>query len=584
MGQSNTKQSDTQETQTILKPSLSLSTIETATAKGVHFKAKSYLSKVEYVSLKFIFNDLKSSFKDHFECIELKHFLEFLNLPIEIEPAAILLFKSLSYLGSYPECDTAGPVPLSLKAFITAFVIITGRLDNPDDAVSENLFFRSLSVLPASDEDERHETDNTKSEELVKDEEPVTHGPTRGLSLAELGIDFDDLDFDIKKKSGDQGPEILCRDLVEIFTLLLWLGEADNDVEHSFEKMRKISERIVYSIKPIKKPADDSHSNNNMENELPCISQGLFFEWKNASRLPKSRLLPEDQTPTPNQSDILAPLYTTLLSWAIPKHILVTKQWTRLYSADEDGFSMNRFESHVFKYPGPTLVIMQVDAYSASGRRPSVDPATWSNTVNSKQHRQTIILGAYVSQSWKHSKQFWGTNQCFLFELHPVFDVFRPVQKKHKIYATNKAEDSNDHYIYYHHDFGIGFGATNNQLPSSQPHLHSSQQQQRFIIYLQNTLQQGTYEIEAYPPQPSFESASISRKNSNFSYNFDTVNIEVFGLGNEKDREKQLKEWNFEKQEAARRAGVNIRLSDGQLDKELLKMAGIINEDMRQDR
>lgn len=65
---------------------------------------------------------------------------------------------------------------------------------------------------------------------------------------------------------------------------------------------------------------------------------------------------------------------------------------------------------------------------------------------------------------------------------------------------------------------------------------------------------------------------------------FETENIEVFGLGTEKDKDKQLKEWEFDKKEALRRSGLNIRKSDGQLDKELLKMAGIIDEDKRQDR
>jgi hypothetical protein len=37
--------------------------------------AKSKLSKVELVSLKYTFRDLKTCLSDHFECIEAKHFL-----------------------------------------------------------------------------------------------------------------------------------------------------------------------------------------------------------------------------------------------------------------------------------------------------------------------------------------------------------------------------------------------------------------------------------------------------------------------------------------------------------------------------
>jgi hypothetical protein len=175
-----------------------------------------------------------------------------------------------------------------------------------------------------------------------------------------------------------------------------------------------------------------------------------------------------------------------------------------------------------------------------------------------------MTLGAYIAQPWKQSRQFWGSDQCFLFELDPTFDIFRPIH-------------TSNHYIYCHHEFGIGFGASNNLHPSTS-------NQGGFILSLQNTLQEGIYENEAYPPQPSFESATQSRKHVDFCFKFETENIEVFGLGNEHDREKQAKEWKFERDEAARRAGLNIRQADGALDKELLKMAGIIDEDKRQDR
>lgn len=39
------------------------------------FRPNKYLSKVELVSIKCVFNSLKSDFPDHFECIEPKNFL-----------------------------------------------------------------------------------------------------------------------------------------------------------------------------------------------------------------------------------------------------------------------------------------------------------------------------------------------------------------------------------------------------------------------------------------------------------------------------------------------------------------------------
>lgn len=440
-------------------------------------------------------------------------------------------------MGSYPNCTTAGPVPLSFDAFISAFVVLIGRLDEfPGCILSESLFFQSLSILPIP------------VEEAVIVEQPKdtnTDRSSKGFSLTELGVDFSDLDFNIKAKDdddSDDGSKILCRDLVELFVLLLWLGESDLPT-HDFRRIRHMAVSIVNNIKP-----------SSEDEELPCISIHLFRQWKDAfsphlfqpiqSLITKSftyyngdesRLLPPDKVPVADASDILTPLYSTILAWTLPETILITKQWTRLYSADQDGFSMNRFESHVFKYPGPTLLIMQV---SSQGK--------------------PMTLGAFITQPWKQSKHFWGSSECFLFELDPELDIFRSKPKT-------------ENYIYYHHDFGIGFGANENHATPN-----------GFIMYLQNTLQEGLYQNEAYPSQPTFESATKSRKHTNFTCPFDTENIEVFGLGNEKDRERQAREWKFDQQEAERRNGLNIRKSDGNVDKELLKMAGIIDE--RQER
>ncbi|KAI8367875.1 TLD-domain-containing protein [Choanephora cucurbitarum] len=525
----------------------------TSSSTANSFRPKKHLSRVELVSLQHTFKDLKSTFKDDFECIEAKQFLEHLQLPNELEPAGVLLFKTFSFLGSYPACTVAGPVPLSFNAFITAFVILTGRLDEPSHPLSEKMFFQSLSILPTP-ESTPPSPPLVSNEEL--NQETVKSTSSKGLSLAELGVDFNDLDLDVKDTDDEDdskaSDKILSRDLVEILVLLLWLGETDKQNSHDFATFSKIANDIVSTMQTSK-------------DEL-CVTYKSFCHWKDRfaphwlkpiqsmvirsfgyyDPIPMSkqpRQLPEDIVPSPDTTDILSPLHTTLLSCPIAESILITKEWTRLYSADKDGFSMNRFESHVFKYPGPTLLVIQANAPD-----------------------RNFLIGAYIAQPWKHSKQFWGNDQCFLFELEPDLDVYRPVIDR----RTQQAQ--NDHFIYYHHEFGIGLGATTGTTKHD------------FMIHLDNTLQKGGYQHEAYPPLPSFKSAIKSQKQVEFSYLFETDNIEVFGLGNEKDRERQAREWKFERQEADRRAHLNIRQADGDLDKELLKMAGIIDEDNRQDR
>lgn len=62
MGQTNTKPIETR------RSSSSVSSKRT-------FNPRKHLTRIELVSLQYIFNDLKSAFKDNFECIEPKSFL-----------------------------------------------------------------------------------------------------------------------------------------------------------------------------------------------------------------------------------------------------------------------------------------------------------------------------------------------------------------------------------------------------------------------------------------------------------------------------------------------------------------------------
>ncbi|KAI8148418.1 TLD-domain-containing protein [Fennellomyces sp. T-0311] len=515
---------------------------ERSTATVRQFKRK--LKRIELYSLHQVFDELKTEYPDSFECIEAKKFLEHLNLPSSVEQGGILLFKSFSYLGSYPQCTA---VPLTFDAFLTAFVLLTGKMDSSDspESLFEDMFFESLAVV--------HSKKQEAVEEVVKEaeEEPKN----KGLSLADLGVTFDDLDFDVDKKSistDDTSAMMLCSDLVELFTLMLYIvvSEKKDPGQVDVDPLRSMARNIVSGMQT--------------EQGQERISQRHFFAWKgrNAPLLFKTIqlfiygkfglsgqsslttvsdiILPEDIVSTPDVSDILTIPYCALLCWCLPDIASRIKEWPRLYSGDKDGFSMNRYESHVFRYPGPTLMLIRGETADT-----------------------TLILGAYISEPWKQSRQYWGHDDCFVFELWPTFQVYR---------STGR----NNQYVYYHDDFGIGMGGTSK---SSAPPKHS--QLPTFLLMLDNTLQQGVYAQERYPALATLDQ---SMAQNSFDYHFETANIEVFGLGSEKARQVQEREWEFEKREAMRRAGLQFRQADQSVDRELLRMAGIINDEARQER
>ncbi|KAI9284471.1 TLD-domain-containing protein [Umbelopsis sp. AD052] len=587
---------------------------------------KSRLSKWELRSLYAAFHDLKTTFSDNFECIELKNFLGVLELPTSVEPAGILLFKSFSYLASFPKCDEAGPIPLTLDGFLTAFVIITGKLEKDQTlgAKFEDFFLKSIAVLPANikGEDSDVVTGNTSQEEPKMDgDSDIKPAASRGLSLADLGVNFDEDDHlkDVTEANDNEKDEhnvqILCRDISTILSFLLWIVRVEWEEtpypvqgNNSCEEETKMADNIVASISSIPPTEDTS--------DLPCISLSQFRQWRtqNAPNLFKSLqsfiynkfamyehptiqsstsrseiVMSADVTPKPDKTEVLTTMYAAMISWNLPENAMSQKQWNLLFNADSDGYAMNNFISHVFKYPGPTLLVLQVEAIgtatsslslsssyqelstSASGPKHGSSPLRrFSSSAHLLNTPKSMLLGAYIPEPWKQPKQYWGSSECFIFELGPNYEIYRPIGKGQQ-------------YIYCHKDFGIAFGGTSsfNGPPTSQRSRTSTSPQNAFLLTLDDSLQKGTYVQDEFPAAPTFGKGRTREK---FAYFFETASMEVFGMGGQKARVTQASDWQFDKREAERRAGVNIRKDGKGVDRQLLQMAGVIDDDVGQDK
>ncbi|ORZ08327.1 TLD-domain-containing protein [Absidia repens] len=614
-------------------------------------QVKQKLTRSELLALHQTFQQLKSVSPDHVDFIEPKRFLEHLHLPSTLEPAGVLLFKSFSRLGAYPNCNlSSAPIHLSWNSFLTAFAVLTGKLDDPqhDTTVFETTFFDSLAIpLRASTttttttstttttgEDEQHNTRDTVDTFPNQLDDTSSH---KGYTLADLGIRFDDEDeITSPVNSGDITPaatsqdtlKMLKTDLKELFILAIWIVHAEHAEQQNskpdIDAIRHLADTLTNTIYVMDEHSTTKDSNDDDD----CISHYAFCLWKSrnapylfktiqsfiytrfAMAVPKKSLattgdedegdddgdttgddtsslrtidlvLSQDIAPLPVDTDILNTNCCALLSWCLPPMYLTTKHWTRLYSGTKDGFSMNRFENHVFKYPGPTLLVMQIQVTHNNNNNSS------SSSSSGKHHHtddigKMMMLVSVVNEPWKQGRNYWGTDQCFLAELSPRFELFKPTGR-------------NQHYVYYHSHVGLAFGGTtSHQPPTPQPQqTHPSTGEMTAdacMLFLDNTLQTGRYHQEMYPALPTFEksqqhrsacssSSSSNSSNSSFDYGFDIVNLEVFGLGNEKLTLAQKKAWDFEYQDANRRAGVQIRQQDGQIDKEILRLAGIIQGD-----
>jgi len=216
-----------------------------------------------------------------------------------------------------------------------------------------------------------------------------------------------------------------------------------------------------------------------------------------------------------------------VFSWFVPNNYMESHiNMDVLYQATKDGFSLNRYEQCVRYYPGSTALFIIGEL---------------SNAKESSQ----IVTGAFVQPSWKFNNTYWGNNQCSIFELNPEFESCQGTKK-------------NTNYINCNSKNGIGFGG---KVGSHR-------------LWINNFFQKGGYQYDILFDYMN----TYAPSEASFTQNFDIVEIIVVGFGGKESLEAQRKAWEFEKNEAERRNNVNLRNADGELDKNFLKMAGIIDE------
>jgi hypothetical protein len=191
---------------------------------------------------------------------------------------------------------------------------------------------------------------------------------------------------------------------------------------------------------------------------------------------------------------------------------------------------------------------------------------------------ERIILGAYVTETWKVSKSGWGNDSFALFELSPCFEVF-PAKKVNRESATagpvssagsmpggrtshtigggssSVANVSNRHYIHFLKNAGVGFGG---------------QESGSCMLYMDDNLRYGNYRQDFAGGNVYMGAGGV--RQSGFEVDFEIVECEVWGMGGAEAKARQQREWDFEQREANRRATVHLRSKDGEqdIDRDLL--------------
>ncbi|ORX76148.1 hypothetical protein BCR32DRAFT_296435 [Anaeromyces robustus] len=168
------------------------------------------------------------------------------------------------------------------------------------------------------------------------------------------------------------------------------------------------------------------------------------------------------------------------------------KIWHILFAGNQDGFSLYSFETNVFYYSGPTILLINA--------KPIPENCSGTHIIP----KQNIILGAYIPERWHESRKYFGNEETLLFELSPYFEVYNSI-----IFNNN--------YIHYHSTHGISFGGIGETARLS----------------LDKSLHYGTYQFhptlndskESFTPSMTRGSTT-----KDWVINFEVIDMEVIGL------------------------------------------------------
>ncbi|KAI3390964.1 hypothetical protein diail_8299 [Diaporthe ilicicola] len=255
------------------------------------------------------------------------------------------------------------------------------------------------------------------------------------------------------------------------------------------------------------------------------------------------------------------------LSFFIPGSSLF-RRLRLLYSGENDGFSMGSFETKVFNWRAPTILLVRGTRLTGSSGRSeerfaaSLPPKRFPDGSQSSR----LTYGVYVSQPWRHShKECFGDSEALLFQLEPIHDVF-------------PASSLNTDYVSF---IRPGVGSTNTGIAAGNPLPTSSSYRKQSATHLGSValLIDSSFEFGVFTHDDSSRGGafqnSVSRK-FDFQDRFEIDSLEVWGCGGDEEAKVQAERWAFEAREAEARRRINLGTGDIEADRALLEMAGLI--------
>ncbi|KAN0092272.1 TLD domain containing protein [Hyaloscypha variabilis] len=558
------------------------------------------------------FQDVFKSLADHQDSIAyLKEdtIARFLEIP-DIIGASSIIFQMISYLGAFPFGQDA-PVVLGFEQMIMVVVIMTQRYQRvlkKGNRDRTKLFFRSLAVYDRGESQNNEEKPET-NEETQKDEgASATRSHVAGFTVDDAANDEEEEDDDDLAlaalesldaievfRHGDAPitqasiPSDNLKKLIMLLLLIAPLGTQESLARHAerlsgdqLESLRRTADNVLGAFVNVEKfPGVKIHQFNTvipisfpfMFNGFNALFEHFLFSknidfTKRRDSTPLPPLDPTlDQPLLPQIGEILDLNVLSQLSFFIPGETLF-RRLRLLYSGGDAGFSMGSFETKVFNWRAPTILLV-------SGNRISEPPIggqerAFSDTLPPKRFPDSsksshVVFGVYLSQPWHQThKECIGDADTLLFQLEPVHEVFHASTLNKDYVSFTKPPTSHA---------GIAFGSPHPKpkptagLP---PHVSLG----AVSLVLDSSFEFGVFTHNYTSGGGAFHN-SQSRK-SDWQDRFEIESLEVWGCGGDKEQEEQRQRWEWEEREAEARRKINLGTGDIEADRALLEMAGLI--------
>jgi hypothetical protein len=340
-----------------------------------------------------------------------------------------------------------------------------------------------------------------------------------------------------------------------------------NDVE----KMPGAKFHQFHTVIPISLPFLFNGFNSLFEHFL--FSKDIdFTKRKNSSSSQASITRPVELVPPllPQEGEILDLNVLSQLSFFIPGSSPF-RRLRLLYSGGDAGFSMGSFESKVFNWRAPTILLVSGSRISdppVSGQEKAFTETLPPKRFPDSSKSSRVVFGVYLTQPWRQTyKDCVGDTDTLLFQLEPVHEVFHASSMNTDYISFTKPPSSHA---------GIGIGCPHPKpKPTAGLSLHVMLG--ALSLLLDNSFEFGVFTHNYTAGGGAFHTSTSRRYD--WQDRFEVESLEVWGCGGEKEAEGQKQQWAWEEREAEARRRVNLGTGDIEADRALLEMAGIIGGD-----